>query len=71
MEGSGNAGSLSEDMLQLGMENNCNQRGSFKLEKCNKKNTTHMFQIYVNDMQCVVTSYMNLFADNANLMRVV
>ena len=30
-----------------------------------------MFQIYVNDMQCGVTSYMNLFADNAKLMRVV
>ena len=23
-----------------------------------------MFQIYVNDMQCGVTSYMNLFADD-------
>ena len=30
-----------------------------------------MFQIYVNDMQCGVTSYVNLFADYAKLMRVV
>ena len=30
-----------------------------------------MFQIYVNDKQCGVTSYMNLFADDAKLMRVV
>ena len=27
-----------------------------------------MFQIYVNDMQCGVTSYMNMFADDAKLM---
>ena len=30
-----------------------------------------MFQIYVNDMQCGVTSYMNMFADDAKLMRVI
>ena len=30
-----------------------------------------MFQIYVNDMQCGVTSYMNLFVDDTKLMRVV
>ena len=30
-----------------------------------------MFQIYVNDMGCGVTSYMNLLADDAKLMRVV
>ena len=31
-----------------------------------------MFQIlYVNDMQCGVISYMNLFVDDAKLMRVV
>ena len=30
-----------------------------------------MFQIYVNDMQCGVTSYMNLFADDTKLMTVV
>ena len=28
-------------------------------------------QVYVNDMQCGVTSYMNLFADDAKLMRVI
>ena len=27
-----------------------------------------MFQIYVNDMQCSVTSDMNMFADDAKLM---
>ena len=27
-----------------------------------------MFQVYVNDMRCSVTSYMNLFADDAKLM---
>ena len=27
-----------------------------------------MFQIYENDMQCGVTSYMNMFADDAKLM---
>ena len=27
-----------------------------------------MFQIYVNDKQCGVTSYMNLFVDDAKLM---
>ena len=30
-----------------------------------------MFQIYVNDMQYGVTSYMNLFADDAKLMRLL
>ena len=30
-----------------------------------------MFQIYVNDMQCGVTSYMNMFADDTKLMRVI
>ena len=30
-----------------------------------------MFQVYVNDMQCGVTSYMNLFADDDKLMGVV
>ena len=30
-----------------------------------------MFQTYVNDMQCGVISYVNLFADNAKLMKVV
>ena len=30
-----------------------------------------MFQIYVNDMQCDKTSYMNLFADDTKLMKVV
>ena len=30
-----------------------------------------MFQIYVDYMQCGVTSYVNLFADDAKLMRVV
>ena len=33
--------------------------------------TPIMFQIYVNDMQCDVTSYMNLFPDDAKLMRIV
>ena len=32
---------------------------------------TIMFQIYVKYMQCGVTSYMNLFADDAKLMRIV
>ena len=30
-----------------------------------------MFQIYVNDVQCGMTSNMNLFAGEAKLMRVV
>ena len=30
--------------------------------------TPIMFQVYVNDMQCCVTSYMNLFVDDAKLM---
>ena len=30
-----------------------------------------MFQVYVNDMQCGVTIYMNPFVDDANLMRVI
>ena len=30
-----------------------------------------MLQIHVNDMQCGVTSYMNLFADDAKLIKVV
>ena len=30
-----------------------------------------ILQVYVKDMQCGVTSYMNLFADDAKLMRVV
>ena len=30
-----------------------------------------MFQVYINDMQCGMTSYMNLFADDAKLMRVI
>ena len=30
-----------------------------------------MFQIYVNDMQCGMTSYMNMFADDAILMKVI
>ena len=30
-----------------------------------------MFQVYVNYMLCGVTSYMNLFADDAKLMRVI
>ena len=28
-----------------------------------------MFQVYVSDMQCGVTSYMNMVADDAKLMR--
>ena len=27
-----------------------------------------MLQIYINDMQCGMTSYMNMFADDAKLM---
>ena len=30
-----------------------------------------MFQIYVNDIQEGVTSYINLFADDAKLLRVI
>ena len=30
-----------------------------------------MFQIYVNDMQCSVINYINLFADDAQLMKVI
>ena len=30
-----------------------------------------IFQIYVNDMQCGMTSYMNMFADDAKFMRVI
>ena len=30
-----------------------------------------MFQIYINDMQCGVTSYMNLFVGNAKFMKPV
>ena len=30
-----------------------------------------MFQIYVNDIQCGMTSYMNLFMDDAKLIRVI
>ena len=30
-----------------------------------------MFQIYVNDMQCGVTRYVNQFADDTKLMKVV
>ena len=30
-----------------------------------------MSQVYVNDMQCDVTSYMNLFADDTKLLKVV
>ena len=30
-----------------------------------------MFQVYINDMQSGMTSYMNQFAENDKLMRVV
>ena len=30
-----------------------------------------IFQVYVNDMQCSVTSYRNLFADDDKSMRVI
>ena len=30
-----------------------------------------MFQVYVNDMLCGVTSYMNMFVDDAKSMRVI
>ena len=63
-------------LIERQRNENCNQGSNFKLKKIVISGVpqviaTIMFQIYVNNMQCGVTSYMNLFADDAKLMRVV